>query len=104
MATKEDKHRNVRQMLWRCIESISTGTGTIQERLMSSALLLPGLGPGLEQLPAKSRHTLGAIVHDLTKEGDGEVTLRNMNEGDAERITNQILSLYIELRGGDVKA
>jgi hypothetical protein len=106
MPVENDGIRNVRQVLWRSIDSLATGTGAIQDRLRSPAIFLLSLGLGLESLPVESRHELDAIRQDLTKvttqgsEGTIEATLRVMNDDEGKKIAGRILSLYIDLRGG----
>lgn len=58
MALKEDEQQNVRQVLWRSVDSLATGKASIQERLLSPALFLRSLGTGQESLPVGSRHKL----------------------------------------------
>ena len=97
---KENAISNVRQVLWRSVSSLATGTATIQERLLSPAMFLTSLGPELESLPVSSRHELEAIVQGLTKERTIDATLRMMSDDEAVKLANRIVSLYIELRGG----
>jgi hypothetical protein len=100
MVLKEDKQQNVRQVLWRSVDSLATGKASIKERLLSPGIFLTSLGPGQESLPVGSRHKLEEIIQSFTKEGTIEATLRMMSDDEAVKLANQILSLYVELRGG----
>jgi hypothetical protein len=100
VTAKEHAIRNVRTVLWRSVSSLAGGTATIQERLLSPAMFLTSLGPGLESLPVRSRHELEAIIQGLTQEGTFDATLRMMSDDEAVKLANRIVSLYIELRGG----
>ena len=97
---EEDKQQNVRQVLWRSVDSLATGKASIHDRLLSPALFLTSLGPGQESLPVGSRQKLEEIIQRFTKEGTIEASLRMMSDHEAVKLANQILSLYIELRGG----
>jgi hypothetical protein len=103
---ENDRIRNVRQVLWRSVDSLATSSGAVQDRLLSPAMFLLSLGPGLESLPVESRRELDAITQELTKvkaqgsEGSIQATLRVMNDDEAKKLAERILGLYVDLRGG----
>jgi hypothetical protein len=94
-----------RQNLYRAVNSLATGTGTIQKRLESAATNLPGQSPA-EWFPPELRHKLEAILQELTRtpaqgtEGKLQATLRMMSDEEGAEIAQRIFSLYIELCGG----
>jgi hypothetical protein len=97
MASEEDAIRNVRQVVWRAVGSLATGTGTIQERLESAAITLTTLSrPGPESLSAELNGKLDAIVQDLTRtpaqgdEGKIRAALRTMSDEEGSKLAERI--------------
>jgi hypothetical protein len=99
MPVENDGVRNVRQVLWRCVDSLATDTGVIQDRLVGPALFLSGLGPGLESLPTEARRELDDIRRSLTKDAKIEAMLKVMTDDEGSNLAKRILSLYMALRG-----
>jgi hypothetical protein len=106
MANFESTYRHGRQKLYQAVDSLATGTGTIQKRLESAAMGLIGLQSPPEWLPMEVRDKLEAIIQELTRtpaqgnEGTLKATLQMMSDEECSKIAQRILSLFIELSGG----
>ena len=106
MVGSENTYTYGRQKLWQPVDSLATGTGTIQERLESAAMGLSGPRLFENQLPVELHRKLEAIVEDLTRtpaqgdEGSIKATTRTMSDEEGAKLARRIFSLYIELRGG----
>lgn len=100
----ENNYGYGREKLYLAINSLSTGTGPIQERLETVAIGLLGLTSFQDLLPAKLMPELKAIIQELTKipglDGAIVATTQAMSDEEGVAIAGRILSLYIELRGG----
>jgi hypothetical protein len=93
-----------REKLYLAINSLATGTGSIQKRLETVAIGMLGLTSFQELLPPELMPELKAILQDLTKipgpDGAIVATTQAMSDEEGAAIAERILSLYIELRGG----
>jgi hypothetical protein len=97
----------VREVLWVAIRTIMRSQGSLQERLAGAALGLGSLPAPVENdLPKEYQEAFESINQDLTKEpakgseGRIQATTRKMDDQEAERVAERILSLYTQLRGG----
>jgi hypothetical protein len=106
MVGSENAYTYGRQKLWQALDSLVTGTGSIQERLEGAAMSLTVLRATKEWLPIELGPKLEAILHELSKtpaqgsEGSIKATLRMMSDEEGSKLAQRIFSLYIELRGG----
>jgi hypothetical protein len=105
MANSENTYGHAREKLYQAVNSLATGTGTIQDRPESATMVLNPL-----QSPQNGFRWNCAIswkvIQELTRtpaqgtEGRFKATLRIMSDEEGAKIAQRILSLYIELRGG----
>ena len=107
MASEEDAIRNVRQVVWRAVDSLATGTGTIQERLESASITLTTLSPARSRVAVggierKTRCDRSGLDQDASPRGRAKIraTLRTMSDEEGSKLAKRIFSLYRELRGG----
>ena len=94
-----------REKLYLAVNTLATGTGSIQARLESVALGWNGLAASFPNLlPVNLMPELRAIMDELTKvrgpEGAIRATTHAMSDQEGTEIAERILSLYINLRGG----
>jgi hypothetical protein len=106
MTDSDNTYSYGREVLGLAVSFLATGTGTIQERLESTATSLSGLRSFEDQLPMELHRELKAIVQDLTRtpaqgdEGSIKATMRMMSDEEGAKLAQRIFGLYIELRGG----
>jgi hypothetical protein len=105
MSKNKNDYGYGREKLFLAVNSLATGTGSIQERLENVAigwLGLPSSFPDL--LPADLMPELKAILDELTKvqgeEGAIRATARAISDEEGAELAGRVLSLYINLRGG----
>ena len=98
---------NLSEKLWQAIDTLATGDGELQERLVSASLSLTGVYlPPESDLPKKIQDEFDSIKQDLTREtakgneGKIQATTRIMSDQEAEGVAKRILSLFIQLKGG----
>ena len=94
-----------REKLYLAVNTLATGTGSIQERLESVAIGWIGLAPSFpDLLPANLMPELKAITEQLTKvqghDGAIRATMQAMSNEEGAELAERVLSLYIGLRGG----
>ena len=105
MPETENQYRYGREKLYQALNTLATGTGSIQERLESVAIGWTGLPASFpDLLPADLMPELRALIEQLTKiqgpEGAIRATTQAMSDREGAEIAERILSLYINLRGG----
>jgi hypothetical protein len=94
-----------REKFYQAVDSLVTGTGSIQDRLESAAMVLTPLNPN-EFLPKEMHDEFGEIHHLLTKtpaqgdEGKIRATLQLTSDEEASKLAGLIFSAYVNLRGG----
>ena len=94
-----------REKLYLAVNTLATGTGSIQQRLEDVAIGLLGLTTSFpDLLPADLMPELKAILEDLTKvkgqDGAIQATTQAMSNEEGAHIAERVFSLYINLRGG----
>ena len=105
MSDNENQHRYGREKLYQALNTLTTGPGSIQERLESGAIGWTGLSASFpELLPANLMPEMRAIMDQLTRvqgpEGAIRATTQAMSDREGAEIAERILSLYINVRGG----
>jgi hypothetical protein len=94
------KHDYAKEKLWQALDSL-VGAGDIQLRLTYAAEYLMRLQP--RDLPSDKRAEFEELIATFTKtplSDNAGVTARLVSSEDGTKLARQILSLYIDIRGG----
>lgn len=105
MSEDENDYRYGHEKLYLAVNTLATGTGSIQQRLEDVAIGWLGLPRAFpELLPADLMPELKAILDKLTKvsgpNGAISATTHALSNEEGRSIAERVLSLYIRLNGG----
>jgi hypothetical protein len=97
-------HDYAREKFWQAVHGL-VGSGSIEERLASAAMILIRLDRPVEDLPESVREEFQAVLHELTKEtatgneGNIAATTRKLSSEDGSDLAHRIFSIYTKLHG-----